>query len=173
MVYIKDNSIPMEVISNSRAASDTRHRIQQPNSRPRLIKVVGIGAGGAGTVKKLNGLTLRNVQPVIAPGACRSSGLPEQLLEAIRSQGVDLDQSLKGADEIFIVAHADDDVGLAPVIRHIGRQANVMITGILFQSRAQDAKSAGTLEVLRAASDMLIVASDDGYLIDMLEELGA
>lgn len=163
----------MEVTSNSRAATDTRHRIQQPNSRPRFIKVVGIGAGGAGTVKKLNGLALRNVQPLTAPGGPRLSGSPEQLLEAIRSQGVDLGQSLKGADEIFIVAHVDDDAGLAPVIKHIGRQAKVLITGILIQDRTQENKCAGTLEVLRAASDMLIVASDDGYVVDMLEELGA
>ncbi len=49
------------------------------------------------------------------------------------------------------------------------RAANVMITGILVQSGAAQAE----LPVLRAASDMLIVATDASYVSDMLEQLGA
>ncbi len=49
------------------------------------------------------------------------------------------------------------------------RAANVMITGILVQSGATQVE----LPVLRAASDMLIVATDASYVSDMLEQLGA
>jgi cell division GTPase FtsZ len=161
----------MEVISNSRAASDTRHRIAHPNSNPRLIKVVGIGAGGIASTAKLVRHGLRNVQVVNAPAGSKVAASPEEMLETIRAQGVDLEQSLKGADMLFMVAHATDDVGIAPVIKYLGRQSNVLITGILIQDKQQSSEA--TLEILRGASDMLIVASDDSYVADMLEELGA
>jgi cell division GTPase FtsZ len=161
----------MEVISNSRAATDTRHRIAHPNSNPRMIKVVGIGAGGSASTAKLLSRGLRNVQVVDAPAGSKAAASPEEMLETIRAQGVDLAQSLKGADMLFMVAHAIDDVGIAPVIKHLGRQSNVLITGILIQDKQQSSEA--TLEILRGASDMLIVASDDSYVVDMLEELGA
>ncbi|MDB5898368.1 MAG: ftsZ [Ramlibacter sp.] len=161
----------MEVISNSRAATDTRHRIAHPNSHPRQIKVVGIGPGGSASTAKLLSRGLRNVQVVDAPAGSRTASSPEEMLETIRAQGVDLAQSLKGADMLFMVAHATDDVGIAPVIKHLGRQSNVLITGILIQNKQQSSEA--TLEILRGASDMLIVASDDSYVADMLEELGA
>ena len=68
-----------------------------------------------------------------------------------------------------MVTCSGDDLALAPEIKLIARAANVMITGILVQSGAAQAE----LPVLRAASDMLIVATDASYVSDMQEQLGA
>lgn len=141
----------MEPMSSARAASDTRHRIKAANSQPRRIKLVGLGRGGAAVVGAIDGAGMRAVQQVIAH--------PTSALEA----------QLAGAEMIFMVACSGDDLGLAPQVRQIARDAKVLITGILVQSGPAQPE----LPVLRAASDMLVVVTDPGYVSDMLEQLGA
>ena len=126
----------MKPLSNARAASDTRHRIAAANSQPRRIKLVGLGSGGAAIVTSIDTASLRDVRIVIPDGG--AAALSE----------------LADAEMIFVVTCSSDDLALAPGIKLIARAANVMITGILVQSGAAQTE----LPVLRAASDMLIVA---------------
>jgi hypothetical protein len=140
----------MKTISNARAASDTRHRIAVPNSLPRKMKVIGLGSGGAAIANALDLERLREVALVPAAG------------------GIDPAQ-LAGAEMIFMVACAGDDVSAAPEIKRVARAANVLITGILLDQGDTHAE----LPVLRATSDMLIVATDASYVADMLAQLGA
>lgn len=141
----------MEPISSARAASDTRHRIKAANSQPRRIKLVGLGRGGAAVVGAIDSAGMRAVQHVIA------------------HQDSALEAQLAGAEMIFMVACSGDDLGLAPQVKQIARDAKVLITGILVQSGPAQAE----LPVLRAASDMLVVVTDPAYVSDMLEQLGA
>lgn len=141
----------MEHVSSARAASDTRHRISTANSRPRHIKLVGLGMGGAAIVTRIDTASLRDVEIVIP-----------------HSGGAALSQ-LADSEMIIVVTCSGDDLTLAPEIKLIARAANVMITGILVQSGTAQAG----LSMLRAASDMLIVTTDPNYVSGMLEQLGA
>ena len=58
----------MKLLSNARAASDTRHRIAAANSQPRFIKLVGLGSGGAAIVTSIDTASLRDVRIVIPDG---------------------------------------------------------------------------------------------------------
>jgi hypothetical protein len=139
----------MKTISSSRASSDTRHRIAVPNSLPRAMKVVGLHAGGAAIAAALDLQRLREVE-VIAVDALAPA-------------------RLAGAEMIFLIACAGDALAAAPEIKQLARAANVMVTGILLDQGDTHAE----LPVLRAASDMLIVARDASYVTDMLAQLGA
>ena len=67
---------------------------------------------------------------------------------------------------IFMVATPADDMGVAAEIGQLGRQRNILITGILVLApNATASHAAGALELLRAATDMLVVVSDPGYVI--------
>jgi len=145
----------MKTISSARAATDTRHRIKEANSQPRRIKLIGLASGGAGIVQALNLDTLREVQPIVDDGSA------------------EVLQQLDGAEMIFVVACNGDDMARAPEIKQIARAANVMITGILVQNADGPDTAKTDLPILRAASDMLIVASDPSYVTDMLAQLGA
>jgi cell division GTPase FtsZ len=140
----------MKPLSHTRAASDTRHRIALPNSLPRRIKLIGLGRGGGAVVDALDLAQLREVEVVKA------------------AAGID-PARLAGAEMIFMVACAGDELGAAPEIKRLAREANVMTTGILLG----DGDSHAGLPVLRAACDMLIVARDASYVADMLAQLGA
>jgi cell division GTPase FtsZ len=150
----------MKIISNARAASDTRHRINYPNSRRRIIKLAGIGQGGARIVSKIGAMGLKDVHTVVPDRSSVATAASEL-------------QMLNGADMIFVVACAGDDLALAPLIKQIGRLDGVLVTGILIQRLVPKHSVHTRLEVLRAASDMLVIASDDSYVSDMLTELGA
>ena len=149
----------MALISNARAATDTRHRIATANSRPRRIKLVGLGHGGAAVVNGIDTTRLRNVDIVIPDGGAAvlaAGSLP----------------ALANAEMIFLVACSGDTLAWAPLIKQIARAANVMVTGILLQS-GMSGMAQDELMTLRAASDMLIVTTDTSYVADMLTQLGA
>jgi hypothetical protein len=145
----------MEPMSSARAATDTRHRIKTANSQPRRIKLIGLPTGGAGIVRGIDSATLRDVQTLIADGS------------------PDLLKKLDGAEMIFLVACSGDDLSLAPQIKQVARDANVMITGILVQTAGGPDTARADLGILRPSSDMLIVATDASYVTDMLAQLGA
>lgn len=133
-------------VSNARAATDTRHRIGLPNSQPRRIKLVGLGEGGRAIAAALDLSLLREVELAGSDGA-----------------------ALAGAEMIVTVACAGDDLAGAAAILQQARAANIMVTGILIDQGDTHAQ----LPLLRAASDILIIASDASYLSDMLAQLGA
>jgi hypothetical protein len=138
-------------VSNARASTDTRHRIAIPNSRPRRIRLVGLGKGGKAILDALDTGSLQDVRVVQATNIAEAQVL------------------LADAEMIFAVACSGDDLGLAAAVKHVARTLSVMITGILIETAAAQPE----LPVLRAASDMLIVSSDVNYVADMLEQLGA
>ncbi len=148
----------METKGNMHPSSDTRHRIATPNSHPRQIKLIGLGSGGAQVATVIGEMNLQRVQTIPA-----RNGGPVAAAELL--------QALCGADMIFVVACADDEVQLALPVKQFGREHGVQVTSILVQSR--QAMAPDRLAQLRAASDMLVIASDESYVVDMLVELGA
>lgn len=140
----------MSITSSARACTDTRHRIAASNSQPRRIKLIGLGQRGAALAAALDLGRLRDVE-VLRAGA-----------------GIDANQ-LAGAEMVFMVACAGDELDAAPAIRRLAREAHLMVTAILLDRGEGHAG----LPALRAASDMLVVASDASYVSDMLDQLGA
>lgn len=140
----------MKTISSARACTDIRHRIAAPNSQPRNIKVVGLGQGGATLAAALDLERLSTVDVLPAHGA----------IDPAR---------FAGAEMIFMIACAGDDLAAAPAIKSVAREAGVLVTAILIDRGDTHAG----LPVLRATSEMLVVARDASYVPDMLTQLGA
>ncbi|MDB5773161.1 MAG: hypothetical protein JWM42_3535 [Burkholderia sp.] len=149
----------MDILSCAQAVADTHHRIQIANSSRRLIKVVGIGQGGAAVARSIGNRGLHDVQTVIP-----QSGDVVTVVGTL--------QSLNDADMLFLVARDGDDLALAPAIRQAVRGSGVLVTGVLIQEGSAAPAPEG-LATLRAATDMLVIATDESYVVDMLVELGA
>ncbi|MDB5746667.1 MAG: hypothetical protein JWP72_1515 [Massilia sp.] len=149
----------METSTETMVASEVRHRIRLPNSRHRVIRLVGVGNGGAGVARATGSLMLQQVSVAVAdPGNAAAM--------------VALLESFTEVDMVVVVACAGDDLGAALMIRQAARLAGVMVTGIFIQDgRAPSAQ--GDLAILRPSCDMLVIASDPAYVADMLVELGA
>jgi len=165
----------MSIVSESRAAAaDTGHRIDYPNSRPRALKLVGMGPGSAAITRQVRDHKFRHVE-VLSVDSLHTGGShsPSHMFEAIAADGHRLVESLEKADMIFMVATPNDDLGVAAEIGQLGRRRNILITGVLVvPSSAPIRDMDRALELLRAATDMLVIVSDAGYVIEMLTELG-
>jgi cell division GTPase FtsZ len=143
----------MDISSCAVAVTDTRYRIDSPNSKRRFIEVVGLGNGGEEVAKMVDARQLADVHVVI-PDANRAL------------------QLLDGTDMLFIITCDGDDVSLAPVFKQAARKLGVQVTGIFIHDAAVKPEPV-SFAALRAASDILVIASSRDYAIDMLIQLGA
>jgi hypothetical protein len=88
--------------------------------------------------------------------------------------GGDLQRDLANADMIFIVACRGDDVGLVPVVSSIAHSRKHPVTALYivaadaFASGGEDA----TLKTLRAGVEVLVVVTDESYVMAMIAALG-
>ena len=158
-------------IDRDRPAFGLPGRIQDANSKPRSIALVGIGAGGAAIARDIKSEDLAQLDVhVFARSA--SGG---DALAAIQANGGDLQRDLTDSDMIFIVACQGDDVGLAPVVSGIAHSRNHPVTAIYivpqgadFHAEAEDA----TLKTLREGVELLVIVSDESYVPAMIAALG-
>ncbi len=144
-------------------------RIQEPNSKPRTIALVGLGEGGAGVARRLAAEPHPNVEVhVLAKSATGGDALA-----AVQAAGGDLQRGLANADMIFLVACRGDDVGLAPVVAGIAHARKHTVTALYVVS--PEALAGGedeALRTLRAGVDMLVVMTDESYVPAMIAALG-
>jgi hypothetical protein len=146
-------------------------RIQEPNSKPRSIALVGLGAGGAAIARDIaaQGLPHLDVH-VLAKSAAGGDAVA-----AIQAGGGDLQRDLTEADMIFLVACSGDDVGLAPVVSGIAHSRKHPVTALYVvpPDAVRSASEDPTLKTLRAEVEMLVVVSDQSYVPAMITALGS
>ncbi len=158
-------------IDRKRPAFGLPGRIQEPNSRPRSIALVGIGERGAAIARDLKDEDIAGLDVHVF--ARSASGA--DALAAIKAGGGDLQRDLTASDMIFIVACQGDDVGLAPVVAGIAHSRNHPVTALYivpadadFVAEAEDR----TLKTLREGVEMLVIVSDESYVPAMIAALG-
>lgn len=164
-------------ISESRAAAASTHfRVQYPNSRPRRIKIVGLGDGGGRIAQSVGLRGLVDVEIIKAGNDFKDHA--DAVIKGITDDARELLRPLQEAEIIFIVAVSGDQVEFARVVSRIARGLGKLLTGVLIEKNAknnsaQAVEDATTLDTLRACVDMLVIGSDESYLDEMLSELGA
>ncbi len=158
-------------IDRNRPAFGVPGRIQDPNSKPRSIALVGIGAGGAAIARNMKDEDLAQLDVhVFAKSATGGDAIA-----AIQAGGGDLQRDLTEADMIFIVACSGDDVGLAPVVSTIAHSRKHPVTALYVvpPDAVRSASEDPTLKTLRAGVEMLVVVSDESYVPAMITALGS
>lgn len=160
-------------ISESRAAAaSTQFRVQYPNSRPRRIRIIGLGEGGGRIAQEIGRRGLREVE-IIATGDYAKHHA-EAVVKGFTDDARDLHRQLAEADIIFMVAVSGDQVEFARVVSRVAHELGKLVTGVLIEPRSTaSVKDAATLDTLRAGADMLVIGSDESYLEEMLSALGA
>jgi cell division GTPase FtsZ len=162
----------MSTLANGkRPAFGLPGRIQDPNSRPRTIALVGLGDGGAAIARRVSNGDHADLQVhVLAKSAAGMDSVA-----AIQAGGGDLHRDLMAADMIFIVCTRGDDVGLAPVVSSIAHSRNHSVTALYIvpAERMSSAEDDETLRTLRKSVEMLVVVSDESYVPAMIAALGS
>ena len=147
--------------------AETRFRIQDPNSRPRAIKVIALDTDSEALVRRLARRTWKNATFLSAaafPGAARD----------FSDESKDLTKEAGTADLVVMVASPGGEAHAASVIGEACSAKRVMTTGLVVRANAASEETVcKTLSQLRPWSLMLVVADPDDYIDGMLTALRA
>jgi hypothetical protein len=160
-------------------AKEAAFRIEHPNSRPRVVKVVALDEASAASVRELarggwkHTVFFTAVSVDWDPRRPPGSPIHAQLV-ALNGERHDLLEEVAAANLIVMIARAGARPEAAALIAEACALRRVMITGLLLTAEASsDADVAQTLAMLRPFAPMLVVSGEDDYVPAMLAALRA
>jgi hypothetical protein len=161
------------------SAAEARFRIDAPNSKPRATKVIALDAPSEAVVKELaehrwNNATFFTASAFSAAPSGKEPFSMQGWLSDLAGRTKDLVDEVASADLVVLIASAGESVQAASVIGEACTLRRVMTTAlILGGTNTSDEAMAKTLAHLRPHAMMLVIASADEYIADMLTALRA
>ncbi len=164
---------------SARAASATeaRFRIDAANSRPRAVKVIALDSASEAVVKRLAQGPWPNASFLTAVASVPRAGEPFSVkgwLSDLAGHTKNLVDEIDTADLVVMVAGGGQNVQAASLIGEACSLKRVMTTALVLGSASvSDAALSQTLAQLRPWALMLVIASAEEYVADMLSALRA
>ena len=160
------------------SAAEARFRIDAPNSRPRHVKVIALDAASEAVIKHLAERRWNNASFFTA---CAFASAPpgrgfsmRGWLSDLAGRTKDLIDEVNSADLVVMVATAGENAKAATLIGEACSVKRINTTGfILGGAQATDQMLSKTLSDLRPWSLMLVIATREDYIEDMLTALRA
>lgn len=161
------------------SAAEARFRIDRPNSQPRAVKVIALDRPSDRVVKRLAQASW-NRASFFTAAAFAGAPKPDAAfsmtgwLSDLAGRTTDLLNEVDGADLVVMVATAGENASAAAVIGEACSAKRVNTTGLIIAGAGtSDETLAKTLSQLRPWSLMLVIASAEDYVADMLTALRA
>jgi hypothetical protein len=162
------------------SAAEARFRVQAPNSLPRAIKVIALDAAGEEVVRRLAAGDWKHATFLTAPsrdraGAAGSShDATQDVLSDVSGRTSTVADEVAAADLVVFVAGPGGHAQAVALIGEACSRRRVTTTGLVVRaSSASEQDMAQTLAQLRPWSLMLVIASSDDYIDDMMTALRA
>ena len=159
------------------SAAEAKFRIDQPNSRPRAVKVIALDGASERVVKGLAGGPWQSATFLTASafsGAPRRGEPFSSWLNDLAGRTKDLVDEVNSADLVVMVATAGESAAAAALIGEACGVKHVMTTAlILGGATSSDDTLSKMLAQLRPHAMMLVISSADEYIADMLTALRA
>ena len=159
------------------SAAEARYRINAPNSLPRAIKVIALDGPSEHVVKRLAQTRWNGAAFFTATAFGSTPRKGESLagwLSDLAGRTKNLVDEINSADQVVMVATAGENVPVASLIGEACSLKRVMTTALIVGSAGKsDEALSKTLAQLRPWALMLVIASADEYVEDMLVALRA
>ncbi len=160
------------------SAAEARFRIDAPNSKPRAVKIIALDRQSERVVKRLAQATWNRASFFTASafsGAPQPSGSFSMTgwLSDVAGRTKSLIDEVASADLVVMVATAGENASAAAIIGEAASAKRINTTGLIIGAGASDEALSKTLAQLRPWSLMLVIASADDYIEDMLVALRA
>jgi hypothetical protein len=159
------------------SAAEARFRINEPNSRPRAVKVIALDPVSETVAKRLAGGNWSNATFMTAFATPLSQGAGFSMqgwLSDLAGQTKDLVAEIDTADLVVMLATPGQDAQAASIIGEACSVKRVMTTALVLSAKSvSDAALSQTLAQLRPWALMLVIASAEEYIADMLTALRA
>jgi hypothetical protein len=153
------------------SAGEARYRVQTPNSTPRATKVVALDAAGEVVVRRLARGTWEDATFLTAASHGEAG---DGALRDLDGHGRSVTDEVDAADLVILIAGPG---GHAQAVSPIGQACSlrrVMTTGFVIGiTSASESELSKTLAQLRPWSLMVVIASSDDYIDDMMSALRA
>ena len=150
------------------SAAEARFRVQAPNSLPRAIKVIALDAAGEAVVRRLDQAGWRYARFFLATDPAAAS------LRDLAGSTWTVAAEVDAADLIVLIAGPGGRAEAVAAIGEACSRRRVMTTGLIVgATSASERDLSSTLAQLRPWSLMLVVATNDEYIDDMLTALRA
>ncbi len=156
---------------------EARYRVNYPNSKPRAVKVVALDAPSEAVVKRLaqgswQRATFLTVHDGAPPGG--EGWSMKAWLADLAGRTKDLIDEVASADLVVMVSSAGTRAEAAAVIAEACNARKVMTTALIIGGQSKsDEELSKTLATLRPYASMLVIASNDDYIEEMLVALRA
>lgn len=159
------------------SAAEARFRINEPNSRPRAIKVIALDRPSEGVVKRLALSSWTSATFLTAFASAPSNGERFSMqgwLGDLAGHTKDLVVEINSADLVVMVATAGEEAQAASIIGETCSLKRVMTTGLVLSAVSiSDKALSQSLTQLRPWALMLVIANAEEYIADMLVALRA
>jgi hypothetical protein len=153
------------------SAAEARFRVQAPNSTPRATKVIALDAASEAIVRRLARSAWENATFFTAASRGEyGDGALRDLAGQIRSVAAEVDT----ADLVILIAGPGGHAQAASPIGRACSLRRVMTTGFIVGTTSpSESALSKTLAQLRPWSLMVVIASSDDYMDDMMTALRA
>jgi hypothetical protein len=161
------------------SAAEQRFRINDPNGKPRAVKVIAFDAASERVIQRL-AQSSWNQASFFTASAFGSALRQDQSfsmkgwLNDLAGRTKDLVDEIDTADLVVMIASAGADAQAASIIGEACSLRRITTTALITGSAsASDEALSRTLSQLRPWALMLVIASTDEYIDDMLMALRA
>jgi hypothetical protein len=161
------------------SAAEARFRIDAPNSKPRVVKVIALDEPSEHVVKRV---AERGWQRASFFTSLKFDGAPrdgegwsmQAWLSDLAGRTKTLVEEVASADLVVMVASSGTRAQAASVIGEACAVRKVMTTALIIGSEhSSDDELSKTLASLRPYASMLVIATGDEYIEEMLAALRA
>ena len=170
---------PTMLASCARAATaaEARFRVDYPNARPHVARIFALDAPAAEAMRRVAAvepwqgaafLTFRSP----TAGAAGLDALPvDATLTTLAGDTVGLSDSLRDVDVAVMIATAGESAAAAETIGNACFVRAIMTTGLVVGRGAQRGAVERTIRSLRPFAAMLVIATGEDYIPEMLAAL--
>ena len=160
------------------SAAEARFRVDYPNSKPRVVKVVALDAASERVVKRVAQQGWQRATfftSIKFEGAARSgeSWSMQAWLSDLAGRTKALVEEVAAADLVVMVSSAGTSAQAAVIGEACAARKVMTMALIIGSEQRSNEELSKTLAALRPYASMLVIASDDEYIEEMLAALRA
>ncbi len=160
------------------SAEEARFRVQYPNSRDRATRVIALDPETADKLGEVAHLPwhgahfLRHVGNSAVSADFEDLPVDAELID-LNGRQTKLSDELEGADTVVVVVKGGQNGGAANAVGNSCMVRGIMTTGLVLTDDPNSDDTEFTVNALRPYMRMLVVASGDDYVTEMLSALRA
>lgn len=164
----------LSACAKAATAAEARYRVDYPNSKARATRILALNEAAAGLMRRITEAPWNGAHFLTFVASRSPAGLEMLPVDAVlrTPDGAEtsLIDELNGADVVVMIATAGSDAEAAAIVGNACSVRSIMTAGLVV---ARGGGVDAAVSALRPYAAVLVVASDEEYVPEMLTALRA